>query len=92
VRSRRPRGSGGRDDELVRDDGVPAKILSYSGLKVACTSDGVAAPSSGLTIHDFNNAVWQRRFLPQHHRNTTPQLGVITSTNGLPLGGHDARR
>jgi hypothetical protein len=61
----------------------PAKILSYSGLKVACSSDGVAAPSSGLTIHDFNNAVWHVGSSRSITAKTTLNSAVITSTTGF---------
>jgi hypothetical protein len=61
----------------------PAKILSYSGLKVACSSDGVAAPSAGLTIHDFGNAVWHTGSSRSITAKTTLNSAVITSTTGF---------
>lgn len=61
----------------------PAKIVSYSGLKVACTSDGTTAPSSGLTIHDFSNAVWHTGSARNITAKTTLGSATITSTTGF---------
>ena len=61
----------------------PAKLESYSGLKVACTSDGLGTPTSGLTIHDFNNSVWHVGSARTITAATTLNSPTITSTNGF---------
>lgn len=61
----------------------PAKLESYSGLKVACTSDGAGAASSGLTIHDFNTSVWHVGSARTITAATTLNSTTITSTTGF---------
>jgi hypothetical protein len=64
----------------------PAKLVSYSGLKVACTSDGTAAATGGLTIHDFNNAVWHVGSARTITAATTLNSVTITSSTGFLSG------
>jgi hypothetical protein len=61
----------------------PAKLESYSGLKVACTSDGTGTASSGLTIHDFNDSVWHVGSARTITAATTLNSATITSTTGF---------
>jgi hypothetical protein len=59
----------------------PAKLLSYSGLKVACTSTGTGA--TALTIHDFTNAVWHIGSSRTITASTTLNSFNITSATGF---------
>jgi hypothetical protein len=61
----------------------PAKLVSYSGLKVACTSDGTGTATSGLTIHDFNDAVWHVGSARTITAATTLNSPTISSTTGF---------
>jgi hypothetical protein len=61
----------------------PAKIFSYSGLKVACSSSGAGPASSAIAIHDFSNAVWHPGASRTIVASTTTASPTITSATGF---------